>query len=242
MALFDLVLGGGALYATARFGKKLMQGWARKYAGAEGVRVLNDVFKTYNWGASFIPGVGPLNFLTKATTGALMKPWKNLTNLRSTAISMNKEIQNSVGKIYGPKTYASLTQMAKAMSGGTYGKETYKALKGAYFNFAKSLKDNPMRRVGDLQKTWDQSLIANKLIGFHTDVITLRGHLLSGAQRVNAAALQAREASRLYGVAFASNAAVIGFPTLASSVATYAAGRSIWGRTRRRLRGYEPTV
>lgn len=240
MNLVNLVIGGAALVGASKFGPQIMRGWATRYGGKVGGQILGDAVKHFGLGMNFIPGVGPFNFLRKAFLGrGMSQAWKQIKGLASA--SMNKELTTAVEGLYGPATYTSLVRAAKRTlpSARAYDKNAYKAIKQAYFNLAKSLKSNPMRKAGELQKSWNAHLGGVENFGMNTSVHHLRGHLFDSIQRVNDLALQGAEADKLFGTALVSNAAVIGIPTLSSSLMTHAIGKTLFGRTQRRLRGYE---
>ena len=234
-------MAGGAFIAANKFGKGLLQGYLHGMAGSQGAKIFDSVLSHNRYAMNFIPGLGPANFIRKAATGSLFKQWKGLEKnfgvpSFKSAFGFGKTFNNALKEV---PTQAFWDELTTSVGSSEHGLKALSSVRDKTFAFAKSLKNNPRSSVGDLHKSWNNVFSGWHALGIDTSAHTLHGTMKTSLERVNDIALQAQRSRGLIGAALASNAAVIGIPTLSSSVATYAIGRSLAGKMSRRVRGYD---
>jgi len=223
MGLFGL-LGGGAMMAFAgKFGKEMIKDFVVKGSGVAGSRMIDDVFKKSGWGANFIPFTGPFNALRKQVASGF-STWKAVGGYHAAWRADEMRMAGAWKDIWKEKFANNITDMGMRQA----------AVK-THVNFVKSLKTNPRQFAEDLQGSWSRAMAGYGINGGDP----LYGKVVSSMDKYRMLSEQVQGSANLFGTALVSNMAVVGIPTLSSSLATIAIGRSIYGRTKRRLRGYD---
>jgi len=229
MSFWGAAIGSGiTLSMISSFGKDIMKGYA-KGMGMPGKDIIN-IFGRKSASLGYIPFVGPFISIASQFTRQGISNWKNVGLSRTMAMETQKFVAQSK-RVFSREFEGQLKRISEHSH-----KEMFRA---NYINLMKSLKNNP-KRYAENMKSHIRKIYAD-IPGFDTGKINLEGMLTSGERYVQTME-QGMKSLDLFYARLASNTAVVAMPTLSSSIASYAIGKSVWGKTKRRIRGYDPVA
>jgi len=223
MGLVGLALGTSALVYAGRFGKELIKDLAVKSSGAAGKEMIENVFKSSGWSKGFIPFYGPMHMAGRQIASGFAG-FRKVGEYHSAWRATERELAGELGNVWKQKFAQTIPDL----------KMRQDAVR-AHVSFVKTLRTNPRQYADDLTGAWNRTMAGYGIPGGDP----LAGRMTSSLEKYRNLAQQAQAAGDLFGASLASNMAVVGIPTLSSSVASYAIGKAMYGRAQRRMRGYD---
>lgn len=251
--LLGAMAGLSGLKAITQMGKNLLAGTAAQLSMGKSFQMLSSAYKDWGGHINLIPGVNIINSAARGFRGGMGGKFARGSRAAYGSVSGNWEsVDGMSAHVANIKSaFSPLEDMGTGSVAGQLKKMFRVNRKESVLfdqvhqNVVKNMKSNPNLYKEQLSNMYIDAMTSNS--GFSKMTV---GHMKSARvakmfpsvtpsfQKALAAQEQGQASMHLIGTKMLSNMAAVAIPTIGTNVAAFAVGRSIYNRTRNRMRGY----